>query len=134
MRSSVAPRWGACPHPSTCCAGRTCSSSRPKRRAHTAAFAGCASPTPPWRRRSGADMARAVIVTGAFGVLGAAVARKFAGSGARVGLIDRVAAPEWTRRFPAPHRLHAGVDLTDPAAATAAVREFSEEAGGLDVL
>jgi len=77
---------------------------------------------------------RAVIVTGAFGVLGAAVARKFADTGAQVGFIDRVAAPHWTRTFPAPHRLHAGVDLTDPAATVAAVREFSEAAGGLDVL
>ena len=79
-------------------------------------------------------MTRAIIVTGAFGVLGAAVARKFAGDGAYVGLLDRVAAPEWTRTFPTPHRLHAGVDLTDAAAATAAVREFSEAAGGLEVL
>jgi len=67
-------------------------------------------------------------------VLGADVARKFADGGAQVGLIDRVAAPEWTRTFPAPHRLHAGVDLTNASAAAAAVREFSEAAGGLDVL
>jgi NAD(P)-dependent dehydrogenase (short-subunit alcohol dehydrogenase family) len=77
---------------------------------------------------------RAVIVTGAFGVLGAAVARKFADAGAQVGLLDRAAPPEWTHTFPAPHRLFAGIDLTDAAATTAAVREFSEFAGGLDVL
>jgi NAD(P)-dependent dehydrogenase (short-subunit alcohol dehydrogenase family) len=77
---------------------------------------------------------RAVIVTGAFGVLGAAVARKFADAGAQVGLLDRAVPPEWTHTFPAPHRLFAGIDLTDASATTAAVREFSEFAGGLDVL
>ena len=79
-------------------------------------------------------MTRAVIVTGAFGVLGAAVARKFADAGAQVGLLDRAVPPEWTHTFPAPHRLVAGIDLTDASATTAAVREFSEFAGGLDVL
>ena len=79
-------------------------------------------------------MTRAVIVTGAFGVLGAAVARKFADAGAQVGLLDRAVPPEWTHTFPAPHRLLAGIDLTDASATTAAVREFSEFAGGLDVL
>ncbi len=79
-------------------------------------------------------MTRAVIVTGAFGVLGAAVARKFADAGAQVGLLDRAVPPEWAHTFPAPHRLFAGIDLTDAFATTAAVREFSEFAGGLDVL
>ena len=76
-----------------------------------------------------------VTITGAFGVLGAAVARRFADQGARVVLLDRVPAPEWARReFPAPHLLVGDVDLADPKAAAQALQRAVETTGGLDVL
>jgi NAD(P)-dependent dehydrogenase (short-subunit alcohol dehydrogenase family) len=80
-------------------------------------------------------MARTVLITGAFGALGAAVARQFALQGATLGLLDRVAAPAWAaEEFKAPHRLLGNVDLADAGAAGAAVHEVSAHAGGLDVL
>jgi NAD(P)-dependent dehydrogenase (short-subunit alcohol dehydrogenase family) len=78
---------------------------------------------------------RAVIVTGAFGVLGAAVAERFASDGARLGLIDRTVAPTWaTQRFGAAHQLRASVDLTDASATAAALDSLAADLGGLDVL
>lgn len=78
---------------------------------------------------------RAVLITGAFGALGAAVARTFAAAGAQLMLLDRVAVPAWAREeFPPPHVLRGGVDLTQAAATAAAVREASAAAGGLEVL
>ena len=72
-------------------------------------------------------MARSVLVTGAFGALGAAVARQFAGQGATLGLLDRVATPAWARdEFQAPHLLRGNVDLADAGAAGAAVDQVSE--------
>ena len=80
-------------------------------------------------------MARSVLVTGAFGALGAAVARQFAGQGATLGLLDRVAPPAWARdEFKTPHLLCGNVDLADAGAAGAAVDAVSAHAGGLDVL
>jgi NAD(P)-dependent dehydrogenase (short-subunit alcohol dehydrogenase family) len=59
---------------------------------------------------------RVVIVTGAFGALGRAVAQRFAAGGDAVGLLDRGAVPpELAREFVAPHLLIPGVDLTDAA-------------------
>ena len=78
---------------------------------------------------------RVVVITGAFGVLGAAVARRFAGEGAWLVLVDRVPAPPWARaEFNAPHLLVGQVDLADPAAASEALQRASETTGGLDVL
>ncbi len=78
---------------------------------------------------------RAVLITGAFGALGAAVARTFASSGAQLILLDRVAVPAWaTQEFAPPHLLLGGVDLSQAAATAAAVREASRATGGLDVL
>ena len=78
---------------------------------------------------------RAVLITGAFGALGAAVARRFAAEGAQLILLDRVGVPAWAlQEFPAPHLLRGGVDLTQNASTAAAVREASTAAGGLDVL
>jgi NAD(P)-dependent dehydrogenase (short-subunit alcohol dehydrogenase family) len=76
-----------------------------------------------------------VIVTGAFGVLGAAVARRFAGDGARLGLIDRVAAPAWAAaEFARPHQLRPNVELTDATATAAAIDSLAAALGGCDVL
>jgi NAD(P)-dependent dehydrogenase (short-subunit alcohol dehydrogenase family) len=73
---------------------------------------------------------RTVVVTGAFGALGAAVARKFEAQGARLGLLDRAPVPAWAAQaFPPPHALVGGVDLTDVAAAAAALAEIA--AGGV---
>jgi NAD(P)-dependent dehydrogenase (short-subunit alcohol dehydrogenase family) len=78
---------------------------------------------------------RVVVITGGFGVLGAAVARRFVADGARVVLVDRVAAPPWAQaEFPAPHLLVGGVDLADGAAAALALQRAREVTGGLDVL
>jgi NAD(P)-dependent dehydrogenase (short-subunit alcohol dehydrogenase family) len=76
-------------------------------------------------------MARSVIVTGGFGVLGQAVAAAFAAQGDRVARIDF--APT------APASLAGsldigGVDLTDAAATQAAVDTVMGAHGGLDVL
>ncbi len=79
--------------------------------------------------------APAVIVTGAFGVLGAAVAQRFAAGGARLGLIDRIAAPAWaTQKFGGAHRLRAAVELTDVSATAAAIDALAADLGGIEVL
>jgi NAD(P)-dependent dehydrogenase (short-subunit alcohol dehydrogenase family) len=76
-----------------------------------------------------------VIVTGAFGVLGAAVARRFASGGARLGLIDRVATPDWAgQEFDDAHELRPNVELTDEVATTAALDSLAAELRGFDVL
>jgi NAD(P)-dependent dehydrogenase (short-subunit alcohol dehydrogenase family) len=80
-------------------------------------------------------MARSVIVTGAFGVLGAAVARRFAAQGAQLGLIDMGPVPAWaSAEFGPPHVLCGGINLADATAAGAAVRQVCERAGGLEAL
>jgi len=76
-------------------------------------------------------MARSVIVTGGFGVLGQAVAAAFAAQGDSVARIDFAAsAPEAL-----PNALDiGGVDLTDAAATEAAIARVVAERGGIDVL
>jgi len=76
-------------------------------------------------------MARSIIVTGGFGVLGQAVAQAFAAQGDKVARIDF--APQ------APAALEGaldigGVDLTDAAATQAALAQVVEAQGGIDVL
>ena len=76
-------------------------------------------------------MARSVIVTGGFGVLGQAVARTFAERGDKVARIDF--APE--AHAPVEGALDlGGVDLTDEAATRQAVEKAVEAHGGIDVL
>jgi NAD(P)-dependent dehydrogenase (short-subunit alcohol dehydrogenase family) len=78
---------------------------------------------------------RIILVTGAFGALGSAVARRFRAEGARLALIDHAAVTTSAiHEYPPPHLLAGGVDLTDPAAAAAAVRTVVGGAGALDVL
>ena len=78
---------------------------------------------------------RVVLITGAFGVLGAAVARRFAADAARLCLIDRAPLPEWAdAQFGAAALARGGVDLSEAAAARSAVHELAAAAGGLDVL
>jgi NAD(P)-dependent dehydrogenase (short-subunit alcohol dehydrogenase family) len=78
----------------------------------------------------------AVVITGAFGILGAATARAAANAGARVALIDRASTP--------PPRLlddcgsdsvaFAGIDLTDAATAAATIDAAHGRLGGIDIL
>lgn len=76
-----------------------------------------------------------VVITGAFGALGAAVARGFAGRGLRLGLIGHGSVPGWaSREFGAPHVLLGGVDLTVQEAANAAMQTVAAASGGFQVL
>ena len=77
---------------------------------------------------------RVMAITGAFGVLGAAVARGFAPTAARLGLIDRAPVPAWARQEFAAEVLLGDVNLSEPAGAAAALDALAERAGGLDVL
>jgi NAD(P)-dependent dehydrogenase (short-subunit alcohol dehydrogenase family) len=73
---------------------------------------------------------RVLVITGAFGVLGSAVAKTAAGQGARVALIDFApdgAAPEGALKL-------GGVDLTDPAQAGAAMDAAADRFGGIGAL
>lgn len=75
---------------------------------------------------------RVVLITGAFGVLGQAVAQAAAGQGARLALVDM--APR------APDGLgdgvlnFAGIDLSDPAQAEHVASETAGRFGGIDAL
>ncbi|HYL00366.1 MAG TPA: SDR family NAD(P)-dependent oxidoreductase [Steroidobacteraceae bacterium] len=76
-----------------------------------------------------------VVVTGAFGALGAAVARRFAARGVRVGLLGREPVPASAgREFGAAHVLLGGVDLTVQAAADAAMQRVTAATGGFQAL
>jgi len=76
-------------------------------------------------------MARSVIVTGGFGILGAAVVATFAAAGDKVSRIDF--APE--AREPLAGALDiGGVDLTDAQATEAALGKVVAAHGGIDVL
>src|SRR4051812_9170525 len=78
--------------------------------------------------------ARIYAITGAFGVLGSAVARAPAGRGARVALIHfRQAPPPGLPAGPDVLVL-GGVDLTDAIQAGAAIEAAAERFGGLDAL
>ncbi len=76
-------------------------------------------------------MARSVIVTGGFGILGQAVAEAFAAAGDKVARIDFAAAPH----SPVQGALDiGGVDLTEAAATQAALDQVCAAHGGIDVL
>jgi NAD(P)-dependent dehydrogenase (short-subunit alcohol dehydrogenase family) len=77
-----------------------------------------------------------VVVTGAFGALGSAVARAFAAAGARLALID-VAQPsaEIQSEFGASgHMLLPGADLADAEGTRKAMAAIAMRFGGIDVL
>jgi len=79
---------------------------------------------------------RTFAITGAFGTLGAAVAKAAAATGARLALIDYApSAPAGLVESLGPgHIALAGVDLADAAAAKSAIDQAAEALGGLDVL
>jgi NAD(P)-dependent dehydrogenase (short-subunit alcohol dehydrogenase family) len=76
-----------------------------------------------------------VIVTGAFGALGTAVARRLVADGARVGLVDVAPAPpQLQAELGAKAICRGGVDLSDLAATRAAFDEVVNGLQGLDGL
>ena len=75
---------------------------------------------------------RVIAITGAFGVLGSAVAKRAAASGARLALIDFAPAPAGP--VPDGALTLGGVDLTDAGAAAKALDAVAAKFGGLDVL
>jgi len=79
---------------------------------------------------------KVAVVTGAFGVLGAAVARRFAAQGARVALIDVAPQPtaEIAAEFAGKHMLLGGVDLADFEATRKAMAAIAMRFGGIDIL
>jgi NAD(P)-dependent dehydrogenase (short-subunit alcohol dehydrogenase family) len=79
---------------------------------------------------------RRVVITGAVGALGAAVARAFAASGAQLALIDRaVDSKDLLETLGgAQHSFTGGVDLADPAQAQSAMDAAAAKLGGIDVL
>jgi NAD(P)-dependent dehydrogenase (short-subunit alcohol dehydrogenase family) len=76
--------------------------------------------------------ARVIVITGAFGVLGSAVAQAAAASGARLALIDFAQAP--AQGLPADAFILSGIDLADAVAAGAAMDAVAGHFGGLDAL
>jgi NAD(P)-dependent dehydrogenase (short-subunit alcohol dehydrogenase family) len=79
---------------------------------------------------------KSLVITGAFGALGAAVAQTAAGAGARVALIDRAEQPPpGLLQACGPHAVHfSGVDLTSAADATRTIDATRDELGGIDVV
>jgi NAD(P)-dependent dehydrogenase (short-subunit alcohol dehydrogenase family) len=79
---------------------------------------------------------KVVVVTGAFGVLGAAVARKFAADGARVALVDVATQPSvaLAGEFGGSHLLLGGVDLAEFETTRKAIAAIAMRFGGIDVL
>jgi len=77
-----------------------------------------------------------IVVTGAFGVLGTAVARTLATTGAHVALVDvaKTPPPALQAEFAAQHRLVGAVDLTSLAAARDAFAAVAGHFGGIDAL
>jgi NAD(P)-dependent dehydrogenase (short-subunit alcohol dehydrogenase family) len=78
---------------------------------------------------------RCVVVTGAFGNLGIAVARIFCEQGAAVALLGHAQPPaQVAAEFPGPHCVLGGVDLTQLVSADAAMGTVRSTLGSIDVL
>ena len=77
---------------------------------------------------------RIFAITGAFGVLGSAVARAAAGEGARLALIDFAKTPPPGFPSGGDVLVLGGVDLTDAVAAGAAIDAVADRFGGVDAL
>ncbi len=77
---------------------------------------------------SRAEKALTVVVTGAFGSLGNAIANRFAADGHQVARIDFAPAPEGTELT------FGGFDLADPVAASDALTQVVQKAGVPSVL
>lgn len=80
-------------------------------------------------------MERTVLITGATGNLGKAVARVFEAEGARLVLVgSRVETLDVAYPDLAPHHLKLAADLTDRSAASRMVAEAERRCGGIDVI
>lgn len=78
---------------------------------------------------------RSIVVTGAFGNLGLAVARCFRDRGAAVALLGHAPPPASVAgEFPAPHCVLSGIDLTRAASAGTAMETVRATLGSIDVL
>jgi NAD(P)-dependent dehydrogenase (short-subunit alcohol dehydrogenase family) len=78
---------------------------------------------------------RSVVVTGAFGSLGLAVARSFREQGAVIALLAHTQPPARVSvEFPAPHCILSGIDLTHAASAGTAMETVRTTLGAIDVL
>ena len=86
------------------------------------------------KMEEGAMTGRVYAITGAFGALGSAVAKAAAAQGARLALIDFATTAPAGLPSGDDVLVLGGVDLTDPAAAKAAVDAVTARFGGLDVL
>jgi len=77
-----------------------------------------------------------VVITGAFGALGRAVAAAFAAQGARLALLDVAMQPPTALReqLDESHLLLGGVDLSDVEATRRAIAATAMRFGGIDVL
>lgn len=77
-----------------------------------------------------------ILITGAFGTLGRAVAEHFIGTGGPLALVDRAPAPADLRssRDGGPHRLWGGVDLGDASAVDELFARVAREQGPVQVL
>src|SRR6185437_7780566 len=84
---------------------------------------------------SSSSRPRSVVVTGAFGSLGIAVARAFREQGALVALVGRGQPPGLVAtEFPPPHCVLGGVDLTEVVDAGTAMETVRATLGSIDVL
>lgn len=82
-----------------------------------------------------AETAKRVVITGAAGALGAAVAHAFAAAGAELALIDRAAPSQGLlEAIGRSHLFIDGIDLTDPAEARRAMDTAASRLRGIDVL
>ena len=81
------------------------------------------------------EPSKRVVVTGAAGALGAAVARAFIAAGASLALVDRAGPSQDLQKVvTSPHFFLDGIDLTDPAHARRAMDTAVSRLGGIDVL
>ena len=75
---------------------------------------------------------KTVLITGAAGGIGTAMAERFAAAGARLALVDIIAADDLAARLGSGHRAYQ-LDLEDPAAIADTVARIGAEMG-IDVL
>jgi NAD(P)-dependent dehydrogenase (short-subunit alcohol dehydrogenase family) len=76
-----------------------------------------------------------VVITGAAGALGAAVAQAFKATGAKLALIDRTAElSDFLKTLQAPHFFQGNVDLVNAQQAQRAMDTVATRFGGIDVL
>jgi NAD(P)-dependent dehydrogenase (short-subunit alcohol dehydrogenase family) len=81
------------------------------------------------------EAAKKVVITGASGALGEAVAQAFGAAGAHLALIDRAAEPkDLAKNLGAPYSFQGGIDLADPEQAQSAIEAAANKLGGIDVL